>query len=203
MRRLRTLLLSLFFGSVIGLPTAYAPGAPADVVDGLHAALLNNMKRGKEYGCAGRIKHLEPVVDASFDVPLIAQTVMRRHWSELSDAQRSLLIAAFRDTTLVTYASNFKEFGGETFATVKTEAYGNGEQMVHSRLQPSSGDSVALDYILHGKDGNWRIVNVIADGVSDLSLRSSQYNQLYEKQHFDGLLNWLQDQSKKMQATCG
>jgi len=173
-------------------------------VDGLHAALLNNMKHGKEYGCDGRIKHLQAVVDASFDVPLIASTVMRRHWSELSEAQHTQLVAAFREITVVTYASQFNSFGGETFTTNDTQPYGSsGDQMVHARLQPGSGDSVALDYILHPKDGNYRIINVIADGVSDLALRSTQYNQLYEKKGFDGLLSWLQDQSKKMQANCG
>ena len=202
MRRLPTPLLSLFFGLIFFTPAAFAAGTPADVVNAIHAALLNNMKHGKEYGCDGRIKHLQPVVDASFDVPLIAQTVMRRHWSELSDAQRTQLIAEFREVTVVTYASNFNSFGGEAFTTQDTQSLPNGDQMVHARLQPGSGDSVAFDYILHGKDGNFRIINVIADGVSDLALRSTQYNALFEKKGFSGLMSWLQDQSKKMQANC-
>ena len=202
MRRLRTPLLSLFFGLIFCTPAAFAAGTPADVVNAIHAALLNNMKHGKEYGCDGRIKHLQPVVDASFDVPLIAQTVMRRHWSELSDAQRTQLIAEFREVTVVTYASNFNSFGGEVFTTQDTQSLPNGDQMVHARLQPGSGDSVAFDYILHGKDGNFRVINVIADGVSDLALRSTQYNALFEKKGFSGLMAWLQDQSKKMQANC-
>jgi len=194
--------LSLFFGLIFCTPAAFAAGTPADVVNAIHAALLNNMKHGKEYGCDGRIKHLQPVVDASFDVPLIAQTVMRRHWSELSDAQRTQLIAEFREVTVVTYASNFNSFGGEVFTTQDTQSLPNGDQMVHARLQPGSGDSVAFDYILHGKDGNFRVINVIADGVSDLALRSTQYNALFEKKGFSGLMAWLQDQSKKMQANC-
>jgi len=202
LRRLPTPLLSLFFGLIFCTPAAFAAGTPADVVNAIHAALLNNMKHGKEYGCDGRIKHLQPVVDASFDVPLIAQTVMRRHWSELSDAQRTQLIAEFREVTVVTYASNFNSFGGEAFTTQDTQSPPNGDQMVHARLQPGSGDSVAFDYILHGKDGNFRIINVIADGVSDLALRSTQYNALFEKKGFSGLMSWLQDQSKKMQANC-
>ena len=202
MRLLRTPLLSLFFGLVFCTPAAFAAGTPADVVDGIHAALLNNMKHGKEYGCDGRIKHLQPVVDASFDVPLITQTVMRRHWSELSEVQRNQLIAAFRETTVVTYASQFNSFGGEVFNTQDTQALPNGDQLVHARLQTGS-DSIAFDYILRGKDGNPRIINVIADGVSDLALRSTQYTRLFEQKGFDGLLAWLQDQSKKMRANCG
>lgn len=201
MRLLRITLLSLF-SALVFTSAAQAAGTPADVVNGVHNALLNNMKHGKEYGCDGRIKHLQPVVDASFDVPLIAQTVMRRHWSELSEAQRNQLIAEFRETTVVTYASQFNSFGNEVFTTQDTQALPNGDQMVHARLQPGSGDSVAFDYILRGKDGNYRIINVIADGVSDLALRSTQYTRLFEQKGFDGLIAWLQDQNKKMRANC-
>jgi phospholipid transport system substrate-binding protein len=194
--------LSLFSGLLLA-PAAQAAGTPAELVEAIHGALLDNMKHAKEYGCDGRIKHLQPVVDASFDVPLIAETVMRRHWKELSEAQRTQLIAAFRETTVVTYASQFNSFDGEVFTTRDTQTLPNGDALVHARLQPGSGDSVAFDYILRGKDGSYRIINVIADGVSDLSLRSTQYTRLYEQKGFDGLLAWLQAQSKKMQANCG
>jgi len=201
LRLLRIALLSLVSG-LFFTPPAFAAGTPADVVNAVHAALLNNMKHAKEYGCDGRVKHLQPVVDASFDVPLIAQTVMRRHWGELSEAQRNQLIAAFRETTLVTYASQFNSFGGEEFTTQDTDALPNGDQLVHARLKPGSGDTVAFDYILRGKDGNYRIINVVADGVSDLALRSTQYSRLFEQKGFDGLMAWLTDQNKKMRANC-
>ena len=112
-------------------------------------------------------------------------------------------MAAFREITLVTYASQFNSFGGESFTTQDTQALPNGDQLVHARLKLGGGDSVAFDYILRGKDGGYRIINVIADGVSDLALRSTQYTRLYEQKGFDGLLGWLQEQSKKSHASCG
>jgi phospholipid transport system substrate-binding protein len=194
--------LSPFFALLLWLPGTAAAATPADVVDSFHAALIDNMKHAKEYGCDGRIKRLEPIVDSSFDVSLIAQTVMRKRWPELSDAQRSQLIAAFRDTTVVTYASQFNDFGGEVFTTQATDPLPNGDEQVHALLQPSSGDTVRFNYILHGKDDQWRIVNIIADDVSDLSIRSAQYNQIYDKQGFNGLISWLHDQTKKTRASC-
>lgn len=201
LRLLRIILLSLFSGQLF-TPAAFA-AAPGDVVTGLHDALVNNMKHAKEYGCEGRVKHLQPVVDGSFDVPLITQTVMRKHWSELGETQRGQLIAAFRDTTVLTYASQFNSFAGEAFSTQDTQAMPNGDQLVHARLQPNGGDSVAFDYILRqAKNGDYRIINVIADGVSDLALRSTQYTRLFEQKGFDGLMGWLSDQNKKMRANC-
>jgi phospholipid transport system substrate-binding protein len=201
LRLLRITLLSLF-SAVLFTPPAFA-AAPADVVNGLHEALLGNMKHAKEYGCEGRIKHLQPVVDSSFDVPLIAQTVMRKHWGELGEAQRTQLVATFRETTLMTYASQFNSFSGEVFSTQETQPMPNRDQLVHARLQPNGGDSVAFDYILRqAKDGNYRIINVVADGVSDLALRSTQYTRLFEQKGFDGLVGWLAEQNKKMRANC-
>jgi phospholipid transport system substrate-binding protein len=205
LRLLRTALFSLVFGFFSWLPAVQADGAAAAVVNGFHDALLNNMQHGKEYGCDGRIKHLGPIVDSSFDVAAIAQTVMRRHWGELSDAQHQQLIAAFRDYTVDTYASQFSSFGGEVFSVQDTQALPNGDQLVHARLKLGSGDLVAFDYVLHGQNGSWRIINVIADGVSDLALRSTQYNKLYEQKDnggFNGLIAWLQDQIKKTRADC-
>ena len=46
------------------------------------------------------------------------------------------------------------------------------------------------------------MINVIADGVSDLALRSSQYDQIYKERGFDGLLAWIRGQDKKTLADC-
>ena len=61
---------------------------------------------------------------------------------------------------------------------------------------------MAFDYVLHEVDGNWRVINVIADGVSDLALRSSQYEQIFKERGFDGLLAWIREQEKKTAADC-
>lgn len=73
---------------------------------------------------------------------------------------------------------------------------------MHAKLKPGSGDTVSFDYVLRPNGGKWRIINIVADGVSDLALRSTQYAKLYEEKGFDGLLAWIQEQTRKARADC-
>lgn len=203
MRILTAALLSLFLNLIVAVPAGAASTNPAEaVVTSLHAALLNNMQQAKAYGCDGRRKHLEPVIDRSFNLPLVAQSALRRHWKELSDQQRSQFIAVFREDVMVTYATRFDSFGGEVFTTLSSQALPNGDQLVHAKLQPKDDDPVMFDYVLRGKGDNWAIINVVAGGVSDLALRSTQYARLYDQKGFDGLVAWVRAQTDKSRSAC-
>ncbi len=183
-----------------------AASQASEVVTALHATLLDNMKHGAALGCGGRVKQMATAIDADFDLPFIGQRVLRRHWTEISDDQRKQFMDAFRKLVLSTYASQFKRFNGESFTTLDAQALASGENIVHARLTTGNGDNVAFDYVLHpvaGAEGkSWRVINVIADGVSDLALRSSQYDQIYKERGFDGLLEWIREQDKKTLADC-
>ncbi|MDB5987749.1 MAG: Toluene tolerance [Nevskia sp.] len=207
MSRLRwCCLLSLMFAAAVHADDKSVDSKAADVVTALHATLLDNMKRGAALGCSGRVQHMATAIDADFDLPFIGQRVLRRHWDEISADQRKQFMDAFRKLVLSTYASQFKRFGGESFTTLDAQAVASGESIVHARLTTGSGGTVSFDYVLHpvtGSDGSsWRVINVIADGVSDLALRSSQYDQIYKERGFDGLLAWIREQDKKTLADC-
>jgi len=53
---------------------------------------------------------------------------------------------------------------------------------------------VQLDYVLQEEAGRWRIVNVVANGVSDLSLKRADYGSIMKKQGFDLLVEKLEAQ---------
>ena len=196
------LVSGIFAACAAAIPAGAAQGSAADAVTALHNALLNNMKHGKEYGCDGRAKHIEPVIDATFDVSAIAQSTLRTHWSEIPADQQAAFIKAFREQVIATYAAQFSSFDGDSFTTLDSQPLPNGDQLVHARFKPSSADPVAFDYVLHQKDGAWRIVNVVADGVSDLALRKTQYAKLYGDKGITGVVAGISDQTAKTRASC-
>ncbi|HVT36366.1 MAG TPA: ABC transporter substrate-binding protein [Nevskiaceae bacterium] len=173
--------------------------SPTDSVDAFHAALLDNMKHGG--ACSARAQHLKPVIDKSFDVPFLAQRILRKHWSELSADQQKDFTAAFDDMIVSTYAAQFKSYSNESFDTQGTEDISAGNKVVHVLFK--HGDSTKFDYVLHAdSSGTLRIVNVIADGVSDLAIRTAQYDKLYQAQGYAGLLAYIKDQTAKTKASC-
>jgi phospholipid transport system substrate-binding protein len=178
-------------------------GAPADVITAFHATLLDNMKHGKQYGCDGRAQRLSTAVDATYDIPFIAERALRRDWSQLTPDQRTQFVAAYKDMVTTTYATEFRSFDGDSFNTLDSKDLPNGFEVVHARLKPGHGDAHTFDYVLHPAAGGWRVANVISDGVSTLSLQSEQYASVFEqKGGFEGLMTWLQGQTRDKRNEC-
>ncbi|MEE9253451.1 MAG: ABC transporter substrate-binding protein, partial [Pseudomonadales bacterium] len=51
-----------------------------------------------------------------------------------------------------------------------------------------NGNPVRLDYYLRSSNDSPRIFNIVADGVSDLSVRRADYSATIEKDGFESLL---------------
>ena len=59
---------------------------------------------------------------------------------------------------------------------------------MHTFLVLPDEKDVSMDYLLKKKGDNWRIINIITNGVSDLALKRSEYVAVLKKSGFDVLL---------------
>ena len=178
------LLLSLCLLGASGLATAAEATA---VVDTLHSALLETMKNATTLGFKGRMEKLGPVLDSTFDFPSIAKVVTGRHWQSLPEDKRQAFIKAFRDLSVATYAENFSGFGGESFETLGHEQKKNSE-LVRTNIVTRDAKRVSLNYVLTKNGEEWHIVNVVAEGVSDLALKRSEYDGIIGAEGIDSLV---------------
>jgi phospholipid transport system substrate-binding protein len=163
------------------------------VVEKLHAVLLDVMKQAKTLGYKGRYQRLAPVVTSSYDLPFISKVVVGRYWSRLSPEQQEQFINTFTRLSIATYANQFAGYSGERFKTLSAEKSPRGHLIIKTILIKANGEEIALDYILHQKKHQWQIINVIAKGVSDLSLKRAQYTSYLKKNGFDGLLQKINE----------
>lgn len=191
----------VLLATLLAAPAQAAP-APADTVAGFHNLLLDNMRHGKTLGCSGRIQRLRHAIPNTFDIPFLAQHVLRRQWSTLSGEQQAEFTSTLEDMIVSTYASQFASHGGENFTTLTTEELAGGHRVVHARLDIPHDEPVRFDYVLRDTGGGWHVINVIADGVSDLALRSAQYDRLFKDKGFDGLLTQIREQVAKIRKDC-
>jgi phospholipid transport system substrate-binding protein len=159
-----------------------------EVVEKLQSALLDAMKDGPRLGFKGRHDFLDPVIRSSFDLPLIARISVGRYWSDFTEDQKAAMVGRFSELSVATYASRFDKFSGETFEVDSENPLKEGQVLVKTRLKKSNGETVRLDYVLLLGEGQWRIINVIADGVSDISLKRGQYTSIIKRDGFDALI---------------
>ncbi|MGA2515261.1 MAG: HpnM family protein [Thermodesulfobacteriota bacterium] len=188
MKRVR-LFVFLFLVVPMLEPLPLVSAQPAiDVVENLHKTLLLAMKEGKEIGYQGRYDRLAPVITAGFDMPFIAKIVLGRFWETFDNEQRSKFVETFNRLSIATYAANFDTYSGERFKVISEKEASGGRVLVQTQLVKSDGGQVQLDYLLHRVGSQWRIINVVADGVSDLAMKRADYTSFLKSNGLDPLL---------------
>jgi phospholipid transport system substrate-binding protein len=187
---LRTIYFSfVFLLSLTASSISFADELSArQIVDGFQNELLTVMKEGKALGFKGRYDKLDAPVRKSHDLPKIARIVVGKQWEELSPEQQAKLETVFSQLSISAYAHNFKDYSGESFTFLSEEETGRGGVVIHTDLHIPGEKDVKFDYMMKKKDDGWRIINIIADGVSDLALKRSEYTSVLSKDGFDTLI---------------
>lgn len=178
---------------------AYAQPEAAAVVERLHTALIAAMQLGPDAGGAARRAQLDPVIREVFDFDTICRIVAGSHHRDFTADQRSRFCETFIELSVATYADNFRSFEDERFETLSVAAQRN-SVMVATRLHTGGDEPVALDYVLRETGGAWRIVNVLAEGVSDIALKRAEYSAVIGSEGFDSLVRRLDDKIAVLKA---
>jgi len=159
----------------------------------LHETLIDVMKAGESASFEARYERLEPVVLESFHLPLIARLVLAGHWQRLSESEQETFVQLMGRLTTATYAARFDGYDGHRFETYADQAQRRGLHVVRARFGKPKGETRQFDYQLRETRDGWRIINVAVDGVSDLSLKRAQYQEVVDKHGFKELLKRLRD----------
>ncbi len=165
---------------------------PAKTVNSLHSSLLKGMQGGDKLGFQGRFKLLAPIVERSLDLDFIAKTVLgKKLRTKLNREQQQIYISHFHKLSISTYAGWFKEYDGERFKYIDQKTMPRNYVLVRSQLIKSNGDTVSFDYLLRQDKNDWRIINILADGVSDLALKRVEYRSVLGKKGFKVFIDML------------
>ena len=139
-------------------------------------ALLGVMKDAERLGVRGRYDRLAPVIRATFDLAAMTRIAVGQDWSSIPPDQQAMLVDAFSRMTIATYASRFDGYSGERFEVEPQTETRNTGRIVRTRLVPSSGIPITLDYLMRGSGNEWKVVDVYLVGmISELATRRSEF----------------------------
>lgn len=183
-------MVTVFIGLLLlGISNAFAVEDDAkQVVDKFQSELIAVMKNGKQLGFTGRYDKLYGPVSNSHDLSKIARIVVGKEWEKLSEAQQKKLVDVFSKLSVASYAHNFKDYSGESFTIDSEEETARGGVVVYAHLSIPNDKDVKFEYHLKDKDKSWRIINIVANGVSDLALKRSEYTSILQREGFDSLI---------------
>ncbi|NOQ62981.1 MAG: hopanoid biosynthesis protein HpnM [Methyloprofundus sp.] len=178
----------LFFISLTSYANSDEMAQASLVVEGFQAELLNVMQQGDKLNFEQRFEMLKPFVLKSHNLPKITRIVISREWKQLSLEQKKTLVQKFSTLSVASYAHYFNSFSGESFKIDSVKQLSPGQIYVHSFFVLPDDKDVSMDYLLKKSGDDWRIINIITNGVSDLALKRSEYVAVLKKSGFDALV---------------
>ncbi len=182
-------IVSACLGTTVAQAASVQPAVA--VIARFQKTLLTVMKKGPHLGFKGRYRILTPAVRESHNLAYIAQVTVGPYWPRLSSASRAAFVKVFAHLTVATYAAQFKSYAGQAFKETAAYMVGRGDVLVETELVAHKHKEATLDYLLAPSGADWKIVNIVANGVSDLALKRAQYTAIIQRKGFPALLNLL------------
>jgi phospholipid transport system substrate-binding protein len=170
----RTSVAALLVAVVIA-GAAGAASEPAAVVTKLADDVIAVLKQDG-LSTAEKRERLEGMVLASVDFDTLSRLVMARNWARLSEAQQQEFKREFKRHLSATYGRRIDTYRNETVQILGTREEARGDRTVKSRINRGGGiEDVLVDYRLRQRDGEWKIIDFIIEGVSLVANFRSQF----------------------------
>lgn len=142
--------------------------APPDVVNQLVGQAIGILQDQRETDQQRAVK-FRSLLETGFDIPRISRFVLGRYWNAANDQQRQQFTELFENWIVGTYASRFRDYGGETIQVTGTRPETDTTTVVLSQfVSPTTGAPPAeVEWHVHkGPNGDYKIVDVSVEGVS-------------------------------------
>jgi phospholipid transport system substrate-binding protein len=179
---------------------AAATDSPGATVASLQQALVAASRARSNATVEERYRALEPVIVATHDLPYIAEFALRRQWGSLTEAERQRFVAAFQRLSVMTYAARFGNVAADAFRPLEAGAPdANGRVQVTTAIRREGQPDVSLEYLLQQDGEHWTIINIVADGVSDLALKRAEYQRVFASGGIAGLIAEIEQQTQRLE----
>jgi len=133
------------------------------------------------YTKAKKEKAFDKLLNDSFDMRTIGRFAMGRHWRSASKDQQAEYQKLFKDMVVRVYASRFSEYKGQGFDVVSSRADGKKDYLVSSYIVPGNGSKIKLDWRLRHKNGQYKVIDIIIEGVSMSLTQRSDFSSVIQR----------------------
>ncbi len=190
--RLFTIALALigFWGVMEGAALAEMTptGAVKGTIDEVLSVLSDQGLKVPEKQTERRAK-LEEIIGARFDYEEMAKRTLPTQWKSLKTEQQKEFVALFQQFLANSYVGNVDGYSGEQIEYGKERQKGDFAEVQTKVVSPKV--QIPLDYRLLKKDGDWRVYDVVIDGVSLMKNYRGQFARIIDSASFDALLEKL------------
>jgi len=197
----------ILFGVVLAIllstPPLLAAGAATATVRDANTTLKELLQRKSEPGSAEEKKLTAEVrtrLGSFLDVDELGRRALRDHWSKLTPEQRREFSTLLRELVEASYLKALRARLEYEVAYLDETSTDSGVKVATEvrTLRNGRKQKMSIDYVLHRQNDEWRVFDLVTDGVGLVENYRSQFNKVIGKEGVAGLLQRMR--KKKLDA---
>lgn len=192
---LRAIAVMIFMLVTVSMTEAHAASAEdaRQFVDSVGKRVLDivNTSGGNE---DQKQKQLQQMFAENVDIPWMGQFVLGRAWQPATPEQRDRYMQAYKQYLLARYTTNFADYTGAkyTITDVKNEEEGQFTVNMQIKALKQSQDTLAGYRLRMGENGQFKIIDIIIEGISLITTQRSEFSSVVQQKGIDGLIQAIE-----------
>jgi len=187
---------------VLILPVQVLAGAAKDAVETQINKILVKMQSPEFKGLQrdAKVAEIGTIINEVFDWKELSRRTLGRDWKKFSPDQQKEFVSLFEDLLANIYAGRVLAYTSEKIEFGKETELKKGRVEVESYIITKDNTKVPLFYRMTNKSGQWRVYDVVIEGVSMVKNYRGQFRQILSKKKPEDLLQTLREKTKDKPA---
>jgi phospholipid transport system substrate-binding protein len=169
---------------------AAARAVIAETIDEVLAVLRDKSKPTED-----RIRSLELIVYGHFDLYVMSRLVLARNWKRFSEEQKEQYVAEFKQYLTNTYGNRIERYDQQEVEIIGEREEPRGDVVVKTKILGGEFEGALVDYRLRKHDSEWRVIDVVIEGISMVSNYRDQFKSIVSSGGPELLLEKLKEKN--------
>jgi phospholipid transport system substrate-binding protein len=177
------IVISLALVLLLALPFNLFAGPATDTVEGQVKKILSTLRDPafKQKSREEKIAGIREIINQVFDWNELSRRTLGRNWKQFSPEQKKEFTELFSRLLEGIYADRLLAYTNEKVIFEKETELKKGKVEIASHIRLADGKKIPLNYRALQKDGQWRVYDVIIEGVSMVKNYRGQFRELLSK----------------------
>lgn len=179
------------------LPSLAFAGPPLNTVEANVNSVLNVLRDPKLQGEAGRKvkeQRIEAAADQLFDFVELSKRTLELNWNKFTAEQRKEFVQLFRSVLKNAYINKITAYTDEQVNFAKEVPLSETTAEVRT-VVVTKGSRIPLDYRVIRGENDWKVYDVVIEGVSLISNYRTQFREILGNNPPEKLLETLRQKA--------
>lgn len=172
-------------------------GLPLDTVEGHVNNVLDVLRNPALQGDANKDakqKKIESIADQMFDYIALSKLTLGRSWRKFNKEQQKEFVTLYRSILEKAYMDKILSYTDEKVLFDKEMMLSEKKAEVQTRIITKSAE-IPINYRVYLKDGQWRVYDVIIEGISLIKNYRTQFREILANNPPEEVLKILREKT--------